>query len=437
MAITQTGAIFKAFSFDGISSRSYGVYITGEAVYNAPERDVDIITIPGRNGSFALDNGRFENIEVTYPASIAANNEADFVQAVSDLRNFLCSKKGYCRLTDEYNPNEYRMAVYKSGLDVSPAQLRAGDFEIIFECKPQRYLTSGETATAVASGGTVTNPTLFESSPLLEVTGYGTIEFNGYEIEIENNTIGHIVLQPQSTVTTPKDTRNQLDYYSDYDYGKLNSGDTIKVGATAFSLTFTVSNSTNTTITSATVRAVSTEVPSINVVINTGGKSMTITGETKSTTATYPPTNSEKFYKYSYIDITLSDVNSGTLTGSVSFIASQDFYNGSLNNKVLARYIQPVTPSTGSLNGFIAATQPMSATFGEFTAESTVATFGNPTYIDCDIGEAYAINAGLPISLNQYIDLGSDLPTLASGTNEITYDNTITNLKVTPRWWKV
>lgn len=145
MAVAQTGAIFKTLEFDGENSGNYGVYISGEAVFNAPERDVEMIAIPNRNGSFALDNGRFENIEVTYPAGIFADNETDFAQAISDFRNFLCSKRGYCRLTDDYNPDEYRMAIYKSGLEVSPAQLKAGEFDITFECKPQRFLTSGET----------------------------------------------------------------------------------------------------------------------------------------------------------------------------------------------------------------------------------------------------------------------------------------------------
>ena len=57
-------AIYKGFIFDGINSLDYGIYITGEAVYNAPERDVEMISIPGRNGEFALDNGRFNNIRL-------------------------------------------------------------------------------------------------------------------------------------------------------------------------------------------------------------------------------------------------------------------------------------------------------------------------------------------------------------------------------------
>ena len=57
--------------------------------------------------------------------------------------------------------------------------------------------------------------------------------------------------------------------------------------------------------------------------------------------------------------------------------------------------------------------------------------------MDCDLGECYIVNGGDIVSLNAYVDLGSNLPKLAPGTNTITYDNTITELKITPRWYKV
>ena len=35
MAVKETGEIFKGVIFDGESSKTYGVYITGEAVFNS------------------------------------------------------------------------------------------------------------------------------------------------------------------------------------------------------------------------------------------------------------------------------------------------------------------------------------------------------------------------------------------------------------------
>ena len=138
-------AMFKDFTFDGENSKDYGVYISGDAVYDAPERAMDMVQIPGRNGALALDNGYYKNIDVTYPAGCFAGDQADFAAKLSRIRNMLASRHRYCRLEDAYHPDYFRMALYKSGLDVSPvARNKAGRFNIIFDAKPQRFLKSGE-----------------------------------------------------------------------------------------------------------------------------------------------------------------------------------------------------------------------------------------------------------------------------------------------------
>lgn len=411
MAITQTGAIYKAFSFDNVSSRDYGVYITGEAVYNAPERDVEMISIPGRNGAYALDRGRFENIEVIYPAGIFADTETDFAQAVSDLRNYLCSKKGYFRLSDEYNPDEYRMAVYKSGLEVSPAQLKAGEFEIIFECKPQRWLTSGETATTVANNGTLTNPTLFESSPLLEVEGYGNIQFNGYEIKIENAVAGTVTIANSQKITGSPKTIPLVNL------ALCNNGDAASIGSTTFDIyVFAKSGNLFNVDTLSITSDIGTASfyykggDSLNARINLTGLGFNIGSAYTATCATVISGSFSSGVTFSLTyNITIEYQTSGSIIVSYNFVMDNTKFMG----------------------------QTLNVNFGGVDATSTKSILGNPTYIDCDIGEAYLINSGVPISLNQYIDLGSDLPKLASGTNTFTKSNTVTQLKVTPRWWKV
>lgn len=213
MAIIKTGAIYKSLQFGGVDSRDYGIYITGAAVYNAPERDVELVNVPGRNGALILDNGHWNNIEVTYPAGSFAPDQATFAANFAAFRNAIVSQVGYQRLTDEYNAGEYRIAAYLSGLEVNPAGIgQAGQFEIRFNCKPQRWLTSGETEVVIsASGATITNPELVASRPLIKVTGNGTLSVGDYTITIsagatnpiyidcdimeayEINTGGHIV----------------------------------------------------------------------------------------------------------------------------------------------------------------------------------------------------------------------------------------------------
>lgn len=421
MAIAPTGAIYKALEFDNVSSRTYGVYITGEAVYNAPERDVEMITIPGRSGSFALDNGRFENIEVSYPAGIYADTEADFRQAISDFRNFLCSRKGYVRLQDEYNPDEYRMAVYKSGLDVDPALLRAGEFTIAFDCKPQRWLVSGETAVAVTSGDTLTNPTLFESGPLLEATGSGAIQFNGYEIDFAGIPYGEVLLQrgkagmfPVSDVLTVNLLSSGLSH--------LLTGDAIYGAERRCEFVGRIAKPTPAGFTNVKVESTSNAL------------------EAKVTTDS---TAQDHVNMYLY-----PDLSSGFAYGTSKTITSTGVYSYYIGSTKYTETLQTIVTYNGSdtitFGVSMSGTLPSGASLAKFVCNapyiygfSTEPLTGIPIYIDCDLGEAYYINDGEYVSLNQQIDLGSELPKLASGSNTVTFDNTITELNITPRWWKV
>ena len=135
----------KTFTFDGENSADYGLYISGDSVYNAPNREIDMISIPGRNGQLAIDMGRYENITVTYPAFVIADTQAEFREKIRRIRNWLCSKTSYQRLTDDYNPESFRLGLYKSGLEVEPIFYnRCGEFKMSFDCQPQRFLFEGE-----------------------------------------------------------------------------------------------------------------------------------------------------------------------------------------------------------------------------------------------------------------------------------------------------
>lgn len=156
MAITTVNPRYEGFIFDGENSRDYGIYVQSVKVFGAPTRDVEMVSIPGRDGEFVLDKGRFNNIQVVYTCALGTDTQTDFNTGVSDFRNWLASRKGYKRLEDEINTTEYRMAVFKDGLDVSTLNKETGTFEVTFDCKPQRFLKSGEIPRTI--GGSVTNP---------------------------------------------------------------------------------------------------------------------------------------------------------------------------------------------------------------------------------------------------------------------------------------
>lgn len=155
-------------TYAGTPSTNFGVYISGAGTFNAPERDIKTVAIPGRNGDLTIDNGRYKNIDVEYPAFIAK----DYAENVLALRNHLLSYTGYQRLEDTYHPDEYRMARYKGDFEggATPG-MSAGEFQIKFDCMPQRYLKSGEDWISVESGDTIYNPTMQRALPLIKIAG--------------------------------------------------------------------------------------------------------------------------------------------------------------------------------------------------------------------------------------------------------------------------
>lgn len=410
----------NTFTFGSITSSTYGIYVSGEALFNAPKRSAEVVSIPGRDGAYILDKGSFENIEVTYRVFNQEKDLTDFRTKLANLRSALCSQVGYQRLTDTFHPDEYRMAAFVNGIDVVPVKYNtASEFNLVFNCKPQRYLTSGETVTSVANNGSLNNPTLFDSSPMLEFKGYGNIGFNGYNIAVENVPIGEISLI----------SKNNDVYANNYnftlDVSKVNNGDSATANV-SFHNRIAVSVSGDSSAGTAPGSPQPTDSNNdFNSTysggdIKTSGKLQFNIGTNASATNTTSGT--ANCWASSKGDFTVSY----SITETIQ-------YNASTNKVSVSTTGTATTTKAGVTTGI---------SFYKFyaisiTAMSTVSAVTSTVYIDCDIGEVYSISNNEIVSLNNIANLGFELPKLASGNNTFTYDNTITSFKVKPRWWKV
>lgn len=401
----------QSFTFGNVVSSDFNIYVGGEGTYNAPVRETKVITIPGRNGAFAMDLGRFENITLTYPCFYKADDLSTFSADLADFRAAMCSQIGYQRLEDTLNPYEYREALFIGGLEVRPVKYNTvANFDIVFNCKPQRWWKSGEIATVVTSGGTLTNPTPFASKPIIEAKGYGSIDLAGQAIEIANNPLGDIVAWNAQTLDLNESTTGQLEAFnSATEWGnQVNTGDTITLAPTSVVYTFTasavgVSQETGTGTVTATVNGTS-------AVVAVEMPALTFTAGTAAT-----------FSKIFMLEITTTTAQTVTRPIDVSIA-----YDG---NRTWTFSRTWWVPDMGT--HLEAAKPPF--TVGQLVVSSTV-TPDVTIIIDCAIGVAYYSDG---TDANSNVSLPSNLPELAPGANVITYDNTFTTFNVTPRWWAV
>ena len=179
----------------------FGVYIDTSLTFNKPQKDVDFINIPGRDGALIVDYGTFQNIVLTVPCFI----HGDFDTKFNGLINTLGAIRSYVPLRFSNDPGHTRQGYPL--MTQAPTVKRINEdgwFDLSFNCKPFRYLRNGDSSIAIDTPSMqITNPTKFDSLPLLEVSGYGRFEIlSGTQIEVAQHPSGYIRINSENMTIT-------------------------------------------------------------------------------------------------------------------------------------------------------------------------------------------------------------------------------------------
>lgn len=216
----------KKLVWNGISSLDLGLVIQSPPAYQYPEKDVTSTHIPGRNGDVITDNGSYKNITRTYSLGVGFKPGTDFISNSQDIVKWLTSDRGYRRLEDDYDPTAYRLAKYSSGGSFTNICDGAISFSVDFDCKPQRFLKSGENILSFTSNEfSLENPSQFSSLPEITLEGLKPDISSEILLSLENNgeTISDVTFKDIDTPSITIDSENQEVYYQTQDLAsKIN-----------------------------------------------------------------------------------------------------------------------------------------------------------------------------------------------------------------------
>lgn len=136
-----------SFTFNGKSSEDFGLVVQTPPVYTFPERDITVTHIPGRNGDIAIDKKCFKNTTREYSIALWYKPKTGYYDSFEEVLNWLNSAKGsYAKLEDTYDTEVYRKATFHMSGSFTDYWSKAGAINIQFDCKPQRYLKTGDIA---------------------------------------------------------------------------------------------------------------------------------------------------------------------------------------------------------------------------------------------------------------------------------------------------
>lgn len=135
------------------SSQYSWCYKTNPVNFPTPERNVEYVEVPGRNGSLLIDHGGWQNVEATINVVI----DGDFTTHYDLFRTLIdCeSQQGYLTFKDSLYPGEERkVSIVK--IDVATPTKTRGTVDVTISAKPQRYDTVYSTETVAAAAGDAT-----------------------------------------------------------------------------------------------------------------------------------------------------------------------------------------------------------------------------------------------------------------------------------------
>lgn len=160
------------FWLDNACCSDFGLVLQGPVTFSGAQPKVNTVSVPGRNGDLCFFDGSFSN--VTGTARCFALDAKDVSHKIDAITGWVFSNLGYRRLLVSQEREVYRLARVSIGPENEIRMRRLAPFEIAFDCKPQKYLLSGEAKIALsAPGAPLHNPYAFTALPRITLYGSG------------------------------------------------------------------------------------------------------------------------------------------------------------------------------------------------------------------------------------------------------------------------
>lgn len=204
-----------AVYWKGIDLKSYGIIVEKTPTISKGKKNIDTLTIPGRNGFLTIDKGTYQPFVVSLECHARENANYDNIKALLD---------GYGTLSFD-GLREYT-AVIQNAIEFSKA-LQFKRFPIEFLVNPISEDITPTTYTVASSGSTLTitgaNAPMY---PILEITISGQTSFivNGYSFSL--STAGTYTLDCKNMVIIDSNDDNAASIM-DGDFPVLDNSNTI------------------------------------------------------------------------------------------------------------------------------------------------------------------------------------------------------------------
>lgn len=425
----------STFTWNGHSSDEFGIYIVKKPDLNRSARKFETASVSGRNGNIYQLQEAWEEVIVSYEIYAGGKENGEVITSFTDIVEWLNSADGYAVLTDSYDPDHYRMAVFVDALAIEQAWYSLGKTTIQFRCRPERYIVTNPLTPS--SGGIIVNNTNHIAEPIITLTGSGARSILDLNKTLDTSHDG--IYQNLSSLVSYADSKVWIAMSNN-----ASMQPKLTIDSTKGSLT-NITNTDGKIDFSISSTSQSWGIATIQKVDGNSDYMITCQGyDGGAIGALYVNNNNETMryieafhptYQTIWVDISMS-IHTPAECGYIVFIfyrtalshiSTQNYKSIMLNRGTTAL---PFRPYSANISSSLTINNTKISFSGAFTEGEINCERENLKIDGVDSNSTSSVT-------DQYGNLSTEYLNLAKGNNSISFDGEIASVSVDPKFWEL
>lgn len=168
--------------FNNKISSDLGCKIVERPVIPVPEKQIEVINVPGRNGALHIDKGGFNDIKI--PVQFYINSKDNLKERFREIKAWLNIIRDNKLILGDDPSYFYKVVTVNISTGFETQLWEHGIFTVEFTCRPFMYKIDGQIPKNLPSQ--IFNDLDYICEPTYEVIGEGLISIicNGYEVKL-------------------------------------------------------------------------------------------------------------------------------------------------------------------------------------------------------------------------------------------------------------
>ena len=213
------------FTYKNIKASDMGLRVLNDVLFTSPERDTELIQVPGRDGDLVMSHDRYHSVIRSIPCRLEAHL-GNVEKLINDINNWLVNSDGFHEFLWHNDPDFIYKAKIEGHIESQRMLTRFAHTVIEFRLHPIKYHRLSLREREIENGAVVVNALPLDAKPIIRIVGGGdvTVQLGDQQIILTALPDGCIIDSETQTITDLNQTTTLFTHMRSYPFPKLKPG---------------------------------------------------------------------------------------------------------------------------------------------------------------------------------------------------------------------